>query len=184
MRISLLCSVASLLLASTVALAQGEGEFPATLAGHAVLPAQSFIDAPADAPDDLKTSGKYTTGRRVDAVGSVMGKSYERPTGVSLPFKGQPLQGHSGIKAMPDGSFWVITDNGMGSRYNSPDSMMYLNRHKIDWTTGKIERQETVFLRDPEKRVPFRIVHEDTAKRYLTGADFDTEGFQIIGDTF
>jgi hypothetical protein len=35
-----------------------------------VLPAQSFIDAPADAPDDLKTSGKYTTGRRVDAVGS------------------------------------------------------------------------------------------------------------------
>src|SRR5216683_2326765 len=87
MRISLLCSVASLFLASTAAFAQGEGEFPATLAGHAVLPALSFIEAPADAPDDLKTSGKYTTGRRVDAIGSVMGKSYERPTGVSLPFK-------------------------------------------------------------------------------------------------
>ena len=165
MRISLLCSVASLFLASTAAFAQGEGEFPAKLAGHAVLPAQSFIDAPADAPDDLKTSGKYTTGRRVDAIGSVMGKSYERPTGVSLPFKGQPLQGHSGIKVMPDGSFWVITDNGMGSRYNSPDSMLYLNRHKIDWATGKVERQETVFLHDPDKKVPFRIVHEDTASR-------------------
>ena len=113
-----------------------------------------------------------------------MGKSYERPTGVSLPFKGQPLQGHSGIKVMPDGSFWVLTDNGMGSRYNSADSMLYLNRHKIDWATGKIERQETIFLHDPDKKVPFRIVHEDTAKRYLTGADFDTEGFQIIGDTF
>ena len=96
MRISLLCSVASLFLASTAAFAQGEGEFPAKLAGHAVLPAQSCIDAPADAPDDLKTSGKYTTGRRVDAIGSVMGKSNDRPTGVSLPFKGQPLQGHSG----------------------------------------------------------------------------------------
>ena len=129
MRVSLLCSVASVFLASA-AFAQGEGEFPATLKGHAVLPAQSFIDAPADAPDDLKTSGKYTTGKRVDAVGSVMGKSYERPTGVSLPFKGQPLQGHSGIKVMPDGSFWVLTDNGMGSRYNSADSMLYLNRHK------------------------------------------------------
>jgi hypothetical protein len=92
MRMSLLASVASLLLASTAAFAQAEGEFPATLKGHAVLPAQSFIDAPADAPDDLKTSGKYTTGKRVDAIGSVMGKSYERPTGVSLPFKGQPLQ--------------------------------------------------------------------------------------------
>jgi hypothetical protein len=184
MRISLLCSVASLLLASSAAFAQGEGEFPAKLAGHAVLPAQSFIDAPADAPDDLKTSGKYTTGRRVDAIGSVMGKSNDRPTGISLPFKGQPLQGHSGIKVMPDGSFWVITDNGMGSRYNSPDSMLYLNRHNIDWATGKVERQETVFLHDPDKKVPFRIVHEDTASRYLTGADFDTEGFQIIGDTF
>ena len=184
MRISLLCSVASLFLASTAAFAQGEGEFPAKLAGHAVLPAQSFIDAPADAPDDLKTSGKYTTGRRVDAIGSVMGKSNDRPTGVSLPFKGQPLQGYSGIKVMPDGSFWVITDNGMGSRTNSPDSMLYLNRHKIDWTTGKVERQETVFLHDSDKKVPFRIVHEDTASRYLTGADFDTEGFQIIGDTF
>ena len=96
MRISFLCSVSLALMVSTAAFA--EGDFPATLAGHAVLPAQTFIDAPADAPADLKTSGKYTTGRRVDALGSVMGKSYERPTGVSLPFKGQPLQGHSGIK--------------------------------------------------------------------------------------
>ena len=183
MRVSLLCSVASIFLASA-AFAQGEGEFPATLKGHAVLPAQTFIDAPTDAPDDLKTAGKYTTGKRVDAVGSVMGKSYERPTGVSLPFKGQPLQGHSGIKVMADGSFWVLTDNGMGSRYNSADSMLYLNRHKIDWASGKIDRQETIFLHDPDKKVPFRILHEDTAKRYLTGADFDTEGFQIIGDTF
>ena len=42
MRISLLCSVASLFLASTAAFAQGEGEFPATLTGHAVLPAESW----------------------------------------------------------------------------------------------------------------------------------------------
>ena len=62
MRVSLLCSVASVFLASA-AFAQGEGEFPATLKGHAVLPAQTFIDAPADAPDDLKTVGKYTTGK-------------------------------------------------------------------------------------------------------------------------
>ena len=78
----------------------------------------------------------------------------------------------------------MLTDNGMGSRYNSADSMLYLNRHKIDWASGTVERQETIFLHDPDKKVPFRIVHEDTAKRYLTGADFDTEGFQIIGDNF
>ncbi|MGD6442031.1 hypothetical protein VWW95_22370, partial [Xanthomonas citri pv. citri] len=84
--------------------------FPATLAGHAVLPAQSFIPAPADAPADLRTSGKFTTARRVDAVGTVEGTSAGRPTGVSLPFEGQPLQGHSGIKRMADGSFWILTD--------------------------------------------------------------------------
>ncbi|RYE55810.1 MAG: glycerophosphodiester phosphodiesterase [Rhizobiaceae bacterium] len=182
MRRLFLSSLSAVALLSTGALA--DAEFPATLVGHATLPAESFVEAPADAPADLKTSGKYTTGKRVDAAGTVMGKSNGRSTGVSVPFKGQPLQGHSGIKVMQDGSFWVLTDNGMGARANSPDSMLYLNRHKIDWASGKIDRQETVFLHDPDKKVPFRIVHEDSAKRYLTGADFDPEGFQIIGDTF
>jgi len=67
MRMSLLCSVASIVLMTGAAFAQGEGEFPATLKGHAVLPAQTFVDAPADAPADLKTAGKYTSGKRVDA---------------------------------------------------------------------------------------------------------------------
>lgn len=159
-------------------------EMPAVLAGHAVLPAASYIDAPAEAPADLKNAGKYTTGKKVTAVGSVMGLSADRPTGIGVPLPGQPLQGHSGIKVVGDGSFWVLTDNGSGSKYNSADSMLYLNRHKIDFASGKIDRQETVFLHDPDKKVPFRIVHEDTAKRYLTGADFDTEGFQLVGENF
>ncbi len=99
--------------------------FAATLAGHAVMPAESFVEAPADAPADLKVSGKFTTGTRVDAVGSVEGKSFDRPTGVKLPFKGQPLQGHSGIKKAADGTFWVISDNGFGSKANSPDAMLF-----------------------------------------------------------
>jgi hypothetical protein len=44
-------------------------QFPATLAGHAVLPAATtFVDAPADVPESLRTSGKYTGpgNRRVD----------------------------------------------------------------------------------------------------------------------
>lgn len=45
-------------------------------------------------------------------------------------------------------------------------------------------------MHDPDKKVPFRLVHEGTAQRYLTGSDFDPEGFQIvdghiwIGDEF
>ena len=79
--------------------------FPATLAGHAILPALSLIPVPKDAPADLQVSGKFTTGQRVEKIGSVEGLSAGRPTGVSLPFKGQPVQGHSGIKRMADGSY-------------------------------------------------------------------------------
>ena len=155
--------------------------FAATLAGHVVMPAKSFIAAPQDAPEDLKISGKFTTGKRVDAVGTVEGLSAGRPTGVFLPFQGQPLQGHSGIKKMPDGSFWLLTDNGSGSKANSPDSMLYLNRYNVDFKGGGMARLETIFLHDPDKKVPFRIVHEGTQQRYLTGSDFDTESFQFAG---
>jgi hypothetical protein len=156
--------------------------FPATLEGHVIIPAETFIDAPADAPADLKTSGKFTTGRRVDATGSIEGKSFDRPTGVKYPFRGQPIQGHSGIKKMGDGAFWVITDNGFGAKANSPDSMLYLNQYRFDWDKGTAERLATIFLNDADKKVPFRIANEATDKRYLTGADFDIESFQPIGD--
>ena len=96
----------ALAVASVSAAAQAQTAYPATLAGHALLPAQTFIPAPKDAPADLQVSGKFTTGKLVEKIGSVEGLSGGRPTGVSLPFKGQPAQGHSGIKKMPDGTFW------------------------------------------------------------------------------
>ncbi|MGZ8324083.1 MAG: esterase-like activity of phytase family protein [Rhodoplanes sp.] len=156
--------------------------FPATLAGHVVIPAETFIDAPADAPADLKTPGKFAAGHRAEAVGAIEGKSFDRPTGVKYPFPGQPIQGHSGIKTMADGAFWVVTDNGFGTKANSPDSMLYLNQYRLDWDKGAAERLATVFLHDPDRKVPFRIANEATDKRYLTGADFDIESFQPIGD--
>ena len=170
--------VAAALLAAPL---HAQTAFPATLAGHALLPAQSFIAAPKDAPQDLKNAGKFTTGKRVEALGTVEGLSAGRPTGVSLPFRGQPVQGHSGIKKMADGSFWILTDNGSGAKANSPDSMLYLNRYAVDFKGGGMKRLETIFLSDPNKKVPFRIVHEGTKQRYLTGSDFDTESFQIAG---
>ncbi|RYH19099.1 MAG: glycerophosphodiester phosphodiesterase, partial [Alcaligenaceae bacterium] len=167
--------------ASASASAPSATVFPATLAGHVVLPAQSFIAAPKDAPDDLKMSGKFSNGKRTETLGTVEGLSAGRPTGVSLPFKGQPLQGHSGIKRMADGTFWLLTDNGFGAKANSPDSMLYLNRYSLDFKTGVMKRLETIFLHDPDKKVPFRIVQEGSKKRYLTGSDFDIESFQLAG---
>jgi hypothetical protein len=170
----------SAVLVITPMAAFANAEFPAKLAGHVILPAQSYIQPPADAPADLKVSGRFTGAARVDAVGSVMGRSNGRPTGVSVPFQGQPVQGHSGVKRMADGTFWVLTDNGFGSKLNSPDAMLFLRRYAMDWAAGTMNPQQTVWLHDPDRKVPFRIANETTEKRYLTGSDFDPEGFQII----
>src|SRR3989344_6106675 len=132
-RLSFIAASAALLCAaSSAALAQQS--YPATLTGHAVLPALTMIAAPKDAPHDLQVAGKFTTPRRVDAVGSVMGQSGGRDTGVPLPFQ-----------------------------------------------SGQFNRHKTIFLHDPDKKIPFRITHEGTSSRYLTGADFDPESFQFAG---
>ena len=59
---------------------------------------------------------------------------------------------------MPDGSFWILTGNGFGTKANSPDAMLFLNRYRINFKSGSIKRPETIFLHDPDKKVPFRIV--------------------------
>ena len=163
-----------------------EKSFPAKLVNHAILPANTIIAAPADAPDYLKTSGKFTTSdrKRADALGSVPGKDGVRLTGLSLPFDGQPLQGFSGIKAMEDGKFWSLSDNGFGSKANSTDAMLMLHHLTFDWEAGTVNVEKTLFLSDPDKKAPFPIAMEGSDKRYLTGADFDVESIQPVADGF
>ncbi|MCV9965790.1 esterase-like activity of phytase family protein [Pararhizobium sp. BT-229] len=185
MKNALFASVALSLLMTSGALAE-DTVFPAKLAAHAVLPANTIIAAPVDAADYLKTSGKFSTAdrKRTEALGTVPGKDGVRLTGLSLPFDGQPMQGFSGIKTMPDGTFWSMSDNGFGSKMNSSDTMLMLHNIKIDWDAGKIEAVKTLFLSDPDKKAPFPIVMEGAAKRYLTGADFDVESIQPVADGF
>ena len=116
MRRSLLLAASILALATTSTLAD-EKEFPAKLVGHAILPANTIIKAPEDAPAHLKTSGKFSTAdrTRAEGFGTVPGKDGVRLTGLSLPFDGQPVQGFSGIKADGDGTFWSLSDNGFGN---------------------------------------------------------------------
>lgn len=186
-RIALAPSLLALLAAP--ALAQEETVFPATLAGHAYIPALTLSVPPADAPRDAWVSGKFTGAARNDRPMSVMGDTGglhgKRATGVSLPFIGQPLQGLSGfaMDRAEDGSIYVLIDNGFGSKANSPDVLLSFTRMKPDFETGQVELVEQVWLRDPDGVVPFRIAYEGTEARYLTGADFDTESIQVIGDT-
>lgn len=181
----LLSSAVFLTLGTLHALA-AEKEFPAKLVSQAVLPANTIIPAPADAPDFLKSAGKFATAdrKRAEGIGTVPGKDGVRPTGLSMPFNGQAMQGFSGIKAMEDGTFWSLSDNGFGSKLNSSDAMLMLHHLKFDWDAGKVNALETVFLSDPDKKAPFPIVMEGSDKRYLTGADFDVESIQPVADGF
>jgi hypothetical protein len=173
-------------LAAWAAPLAAETSFPATLAGHAMIPAASFVPAPTDAPKDAAVSGKFTGAARVTEVGTVPGDTGamhgKRPTGLSLPFDGQPLQGLSGfaMNRAEDGSIYVLTDNGFGAKGNSPDAMLFFSRMLPDFEAGTVEVKETVFLRDPDFKVPFRIAYEGSDSRYLTGADFDPESIQLL----
>jgi hypothetical protein len=181
----LLASVALSALCCAPAFADDQ-VFPAKLAGQAILPANTLAAAPADAPNFLKTSGKFTTPdrKRTEKLGTIDGKDGARVTEIKLPLDGQPVQGFSGIKTMPDGTFWTLTDNGFGSKANSSDAMLFLHQVRFDWAGNKVEILKNVFLSDPNKIAPFPIVMEGSDKRYLTGADFDIESIQPVADGF
>ena len=173
------------LLAATVAASADPVAFDAVLSGHAVLPSQTFAVPPADAPASLNVSGRFTgegaaAGRRADALNSI----HDPKTGLSRPFVGQPVQGFSGIRALGDGTYVVLTDNGFGAKANSADAMLMFHIVRPDFATGQVEIVQTIFLKDPNRVVPFRIVNENTGSRYLTGADLDTESIQKVGDRY
>ena len=185
MRRALLATAAALSLALPAA---ADTRFEARLAGHAILPAASFTPPPEGAPPGFAISGRFTGpgNLRLREVGSVMGNvgpAYgNRATGIALPFQGQPVQGFSGIKPAGDGSYWVVTDNGFGTRRNSADAMLMFHRLRPDFATGAVTIERTIFISDPNSVVPFPIVTEGSRERYLTGQDFDLESIQPLPD--
>jgi len=163
---------------------------------QSVLPAATFVPPPCGAPADVRLSGKYTGpgNLRNDHQGgapATTGPAPDgRPTGLALPFRGQPLQGISAIADAGRGRWWALSDNGFGTRRNSPDAMLMLHRLRIDFARGEVRREATLFLRDPQSVIGFRITHEGTRRRFLTGADLDPESLVAdaggfwIGDEF
>jgi glycerophosphoryl diester phosphodiesterase len=107
--------------------------------------------------------------------------------GTGLP--GQPVQGFSSIR--PDrgrpGWWLVLCDNGFGSKANSADFLLRIYAVRPAWRSGAdgsgtVEVGRVIQLSDPDRRVPFRLVREDTPERWLTGGDFDPESFVEAAD--
>ena len=164
-------------------------EVTAVLAGHAFVASSTVATAPADAGPLFATSGKFTAGnrQRTEVLNSLPGVTfvgdvnYPRKSGGSLPIAGQSVQGFSGIVSIGENRFLILTDNGFGNKINSQDALLMVHTAKVDWTSGKVELEKTTFLHDPDRKLPFFIVNENTISRYLTGSDFDPESIQLVG---
>ena len=136
------------------------------LVGRAVLPADTFASGPM--------SGQLI------GEGSI--------NGVIPPFiDKQPVQGFSAVLKKDNGSFYVMSDNGFGSKENSRDYHLRVYTIKPEFKTseggnGTIDVVEFFELKDPNDLIAFPIVNEWTSERILTGADFDIESIQLASD--
>lgn len=138
---------------------------PTPLINEPTLVAFAKLDVAtyAEGPD----SGAYVTGAN----------------GILPPFSGQPVQGFSAALKNNDGTYLVMSDNGFGTQDNSADYLLRLHVIQPTFRTktaanAEVKHLSYVQLRDPNKLIPFSIVHQDTVERLLTGADFDPESMQ------
>ncbi|MEO5853056.1 MAG: esterase-like activity of phytase family protein [Nocardioides sp.] len=121
------------------------------------------------------------------APGPPSGAQASPGNGRTGPFPGQVVPGFSAMVENKDGTFWAQPDNGFGTKGNSADFLLRLYLVRPDWETadggsGDIEVERFISLRDPDRRVPFPLVNEQTPERLLTGADFDIESLVRAGD--
>ncbi len=149
------------ILATATVLAQG---LKTELIGYSELAADTFSTGPA--------SGQFNAN----------GSKAEAPR-----FTSQPVQGFSGIQFAANGNYWMLSDNGFGTKYNSVDYLLRLHNVSLAAKTvgggaGTVAVNNFIQLRDPDKKVPFIIVNENTPERLLTGFDFDPESFVIAQD--
>jgi hypothetical protein len=149
-------ATAAATLLGIAALTGAQTSSSATLVGWAMLPANTFADGP--------TTGQFAGAGQF---------------GNSLPIvERQVVQGFSAVLAGPSpGSYYVLTDNGFGSRSNSADALLRVYAIRPDFRTTSggsgavaaanfrtglaMERFSTesfITLRDPERRLSFGLV--------------------------
>lgn len=114
--------------------------------------------------------------------------------GVEPPFGGQPVPGFSALLSdESDGAtgtdrrFWGMPDNGFGAKNNSRDFLLRVYHVRARWRTayggsGRLDLDRFISLRDPDRRLGFDIVNEDTPERLLTGGDLVPESVQRGAD--
>ena len=164
---------------------------PAVLTARSVLPAATFR---AGSP----TSGAFLSAaeRATASANGVSGPD----SGAYLP--AQPVQGFSSMVPADSGTWWALADNGYAWRDNSADVQLVIYRVDPRWgEVGGPRVLDAVVLRDPGRRIPWRILcdrdhgaplpdfsfnvmppsptacGDEPSARILTGFDLDPESF-------
>jgi hypothetical protein len=154
----LLAAVATALAAAAPASAQSASR-PPELLGRAILPADA--SAPAPFPGVVNTDPAPAPGAR------------------------QPVGGFSALlDAGERNTYWAMPDNGFGSRANSRSFLLRVYLVRADLETrrggsGDVEILDWITLRDPDGKVPWAVVNENTPQRLLTGGDLDLESMRV-----
>lgn len=173
-----LLATAALMLVGTPAFAAGKAAPPAGDPARATLLARATLPAYAPAP------------------GPPTGAFSDPNNGMTPPYPSQLVLGISSMLPDGKGSFWAMPDNGFGTKGNSVDFLLRLYHFTPQWETarggaGTIDVGRFLSLSDPDHKVPFEIVNENTTDRLLTGGDFDVEsvtrtpdGSMWVGDEF
>lgn len=130
----------------------------ATLTNFAFLPAETYL--PGSEPS-----------------GAALGTN--PINGITPPFADQPIQGFSGLVRNSDGTFDAISDNGYGTKANSADFLLRINRIAPDFKTGAVDVVGGITLTDPNGHIPFPLTRPD---RVITGADIDIESVTRVAD--
>lgn len=157
-------TILAAVLALTLAACGGDGPAGSeavsvpTLIGFASLPADTYVAGP--------TTGQFISGG--DYTSATAGYGYQ------LPFVNkQPMQGFSALANGPAaGCFYVMQDNGFGSKATSPSALLHVYAMKPDWVSGKVtpanfatcdtltsfDANSFMRLRDPDRKLSYAIV--------------------------
>lgn len=104
--------------------------------------------------------------------------------GIAIPWPSQVVQGFSALgRGREPDEYLAMPDNGFGGKAPSKDFLLRAYYFKIDFKTaqggtGDVEVRDFISFRDPDHKIGFPIVNEDTARRDLTGFDLDPESLQ------
>jgi hypothetical protein len=158
---------------------------PAVLGGLAAMGALLPTAASADQPPPTLAGRAVLPAETLSGSGPPSGAAVAPPfNGIVFPRPNQPVLGFSAVIAGEHpGSYLAMPDNGYGSKANSADFLLRAYEVTPDFKTAKggsgaVRVDDHISFRDPDHQLPFPIVNETTADRLLTGADLDPESLQ------